>query len=259
MREHELGETSVIYNGDWAEGIEKIEDGSIDLIVTDPPYLHVKGGMKSKKYNVGTWKNNSQMVTAMSDFGEKEIFKYLNTVMPKMKKVNMYVFCSKLQLVPYFKYISNNKKLKWDLLVWDKVKYSMKSSKFHTSDIEYIIRIYQPGVSLHKVWTEDGVKSDIEHYMKRQAFAQPKGTHGTMKPVGLIENLIRVSSLEGDVVLDTFMGSGTTAIACMNTGRKFIGFEIDEGHYTTSIQRIESIVNVSHGNVLPNKRLEEER
>ena len=103
--------------GDCLELMKDIPDGSVDLIITDPPYLHVKGGMKSKKYNVGTWNADSKMVTNMSDFGEVEIFNFLDTVIPKMKKANMYIFCSKLQLVSYFKYISMNKKLKYDLLV----------------------------------------------------------------------------------------------------------------------------------------------
>lgn len=227
-----------LWQGNCLELMKDIPDKSVDLVITDPPYLHVKGGMKSKEYNTGTWKADSNMVVAMSDFGEAEIFNFLDAVMPKMKKVNMYIFCSKLQLVSYFKYISTNKKLKYDLLVWDKVKYTMKSSKFYTSDIEYVVRIYQAGVSLRKVLTEDGTKSDITHYMKRQAHPQPRGEHGTMKPVNLIENFIRVASDECDVVLDPFMGSGTTGVACKNLNRNFIGIELDENYFEIAKNRI---------------------
>ena len=115
----------------------------------------------------------------------------------------------------------------------------MKSTKFFTSDLEYIIRIYEAGVSLHKVYTEDGTKSDVRYYTKRQAFKQPYGKHNTMKPVELIERLIRVSSLENDVVLDTFLGTGTTAIACQNTNRQYIGYEIDPIFFNEAKQRIE--------------------
>lgn len=232
-------EINKIYNEDCLEGMKRIPDKSVDLILTDPPYLHVKGGMKSKKYNVGTWKANSHMVQSMSDFGKDEINTFLDIAIPKMKKVNMYIFCSKLQLVHYFEYISRNKKLKYDLLVWDKEKYSMKSTKFFTTDIEYIVRIYQSGVSLYKVLVEDGSKSDINYYMKRQVARQPKGEHGTMKPVALMERLIKVSSLEGDSVLDPFIGSGTTAIACINTNRNFIGFELDKHYCEIATERIQ--------------------
>jgi len=51
---------------------------------------------------------------------------------------------------------------------------------------------------------------------------------------------IILQSVEGDVVLDPFMGSGTTAIACLNTGRQYIGFELDEGYYNIANERIKS-------------------
>ena len=74
--------------------------------------------------------------------------------------------------------------------------------------------------------------------MKRQKFQQPKGSHGTMKPTELIERFIELSSIENDLVFDPFMGSGTTAIACRNTNRNYIGFELDETYYKKSLERI---------------------
>ena len=235
-------ELNKIYNEDCLVGMKRIPDKSVDLIITDPPYEHVKGGMKSKKYNVGTWKSDSYMNAKMSDFKKKDIFNFLDVSIAKMNKVNMYIFCSKLQLAHYFDYLNKNKKLKYDLLVWDKSsdddKYSMKSSKFFTQDIEYIVRIYESGVSLNKVWNEEKTKSDSRYYMKRQKFKQPKGKHGTMKPVELIERFIELSSNENDIILDGFMGSGTTAIAAMNTNRQYIGFELDEYYYNVAMKRL---------------------
>ena len=240
-------ELNKIYNDDCLEGMKKIEDNSVDLIITDPPYEHVKGGMKSKKYNVGTWKSDSYMNEKMSDFKKEDIFNFLDVSITKMKKVNMYIFCSKLQLAHYFDYLNKNKKLKYDLLVWDKSsddgKYSMKSSKFFTQDIEYIIRIYESGVSLNKVWNEERTKSDSRYYMKRQKFKQPKGEHGTMKPVELIERFIELCSNENDIVLDPFMGSGTTAIACLNTNRNYIGFELDKKYCELANNRIKEFIS----------------
>ena len=235
-----------LLQGDCLELMEKVPEKSIDLIVTDPPYLHVKGGMKSKRFNVGrVWSADSRMVNEMSDFGKKEIFKFLDTSLRVLKKANMYMFCSKLQLIHYFEYISEHnanvpksKALKYDLLIWDKMDNRMMSSKFHASDIEYIVRIYESGVSLNKVWDEKGKKSDSDHYMKLQPFKKPNGEHTTQKPVELIKRLIRISSRENDLVLDPFMGSGTTGVACINTNRKFIGIELEEKYFDISINRI---------------------
>lgn len=232
----------VLFNDDYLNVIDKIPNNSIDLIVTDPPYEHVQGGMKSKKYNTGVWKEKSYMNTKMSQFKHDDIFDFLDAVIPKMKKVNMYIFCSKLQLAHYFDYINKNKKLKFDLLIWDKSsrddKYSMKSSKFYTQDIEYVIRLYESGVSLNKVWNKEHTKSDSKLYMKRQKFQKPKGIHESMKPVELLEQYILLSSNENDVVLDPFMGSGSTGIACRNTNRNFIGIELNEDYFDVAKERI---------------------
>jgi len=65
-----------------------------------------------------------------------------------------------------------------------------------------------------------------------------KNGHVTPKPVDLIENIIKHSSSEGDTVLDLFMGSGTTGVACVQTGRRFIGIEIEEKYFNIAVKRI---------------------
>lgn len=66
--------------------------------------------------------------------------------------------------------------------------------------------------------------------------------HPTQKPVELIEYLIKTYSNEGDVILDNCIGSGTTAIAAINTNRNFIGFELDKNYFDIANQRIKKLV-----------------
>ena len=68
-----------------------------------------------------------------------------------------------------------------------------------------------------------------------------KQGHITPKPVKMLENIINHSTNKGDVVLDCFMGSGSTGVACLNTGRKFIGIELDEKYFKISCERMENI------------------
>ena len=68
-----------------------------------------------------------------------------------------------------------------------------------------------------------------------------RGLHPTQKPVALMEYLIRTYTNEGETVLDNCMGSGTTGVACMNTGRNFIGMEQDEAYFNIAKARIESL------------------
>ena len=73
-------------------------------------------------------------------------------------------------------------------------------------------------------------------------FKRETGKHTTQKPVKLCEWLIKTYTNEGETVLDNTMGSGTTGVACMNTNRKFIGFELDEKYFNVAKERIEQVV-----------------
>lgn len=73
--------------------------------------------------------------------------------------------------------------------------------------------------------------------------SESKPTHPTQKPTALIEYLIKTYSNEGETILDNCMGSGTTAVACINTNRKFIGIELDENYYNIACKRVEETMN----------------
>ena len=73
-------------------------------------------------------------------------------------------------------------------------------------------------------------------------FPSDKGLHPTQKPVALCEYLICTYTDEGETVLDNCMGSGTTGVACVNTGRRFIGMELDEGYFEVAKKRIEDAI-----------------
>ena len=73
--------------------------------------------------------------------------------------------------------------------------------------------------------------------------------HPTCKPVSILENLIINSSHENDIILDPFMGSGSTGIACLNTNRKFIGIELNKNYFEIAKKRIEEHADFAkHGN-----------
>ena len=80
-----------------------------------------------------------------------------------------------------------------------------------------------------------------EHHSVMNYEVAKKQGHITPKPVDLLEYLIKTSSNENDVVLDCFMGSGSTGVACMNTGRKFIGIELDKNYFDIAKGRIEGV------------------
>ncbi len=98
-----------------------------------------------------------------------------------------------------------------------------------------------------KEWTRDTWKETGERCAKSVVyFARKKNNqftlanqhHPTEKPVGLMQYLVEMHTDHGDVVFDPFMGSGTTGVACILTGRRFIGIERDPKHYATALERI---------------------
>jgi len=88
---------------------------------------------------------------------------------------------------------------------------------------------------------KDGYAQEFTNYPKNvlNIPSERSTIHPTQKPVALFEYLIRTYTNPGELVLDNCMGSGTTAIACINTDRQFIGFESDPGYYTKAQQRID--------------------
>lgn len=88
--------------------------------------------------------------------------------------------------------------------------------------------------SIFNLWEGNKYKSNILKYRKDYG-----GYHPTQKPVALLEDLIKTYSNEGDIVVDLTMGSGSTGVACKNTGRNFVGIELNDGYFGIAKERIE--------------------
>lgn len=229
-----------IFNIDYKNGLNLVPNKSIDLVLTDPPYLFVPGGGKNPRFNLGKMACGSYLNEHMSGFGEEQIEELLNALKPKFKKTyNAYFFCSELQLVFYLRWAFEHK-LRYNVLIWDRQNRMLLSQKFFRSNIDYIVRIYGSGQSLHEPTVSDGIDK-IELYSKIKSMPQGDETeHETEKPVQLLKDFINLSSNEGDVVLDPFIGSGSTVVACLETKRHYIGFEINKQIYEMAQARIDN-------------------
>lgn len=84
------------------------------------------------------------------------------------------------------------------------------------------------------------LRPDLRYPRSIQKFNRERGLHPNQKPVALLEYFIKTYTQPGDTVLDPYMGSGSTGVACANTGRKFIGIEIDQGYYDIACNRLNS-------------------
>lgn len=156
-----------------------------------------------------------------------------------MKKGNIYIFCNKNQLRQYFDFFDD---LGWnlDLLVWNKTNCIPTINNTYLANLEYCVFARESGAPLYgsyetksKCYTSSCNKKDKDLYL-----------HPTIKPLPFIKNLITNSSLEGDIILDPFMGSGTTAVACKELNRQYIGFELNPKFYEIANDRLNDITQV---------------
>ena len=220
-------ELNRIYNGDCIEGMENMPSESVDLIVTDPPYLI------SYKTNYRKDKSHKFGKEIANDNDPYVIAEYIKECHRIMKdNTAMYMFCSfdkgdffKQELEKYFK-VKN-------MIVWVKNNHTagdLKAQFGKKYELVFLVnkgRALFNGKRLTDVWEFDRVVGNNQ-------------LHQNQKPLELIEQCITKHSNVGDVVFDGFMGSGTTAIACINTNRNYIGFELDEEYYKVAEQRIEN-------------------
>ena len=240
-------EVNKIYNEDCLLGLAKIPDKSIDLVVTDPPYLHTKGrGINretgkayadghSKFANSDLYSTKGFMMGEMSTFGEEQIDKVLTEYVRVCKIPNMYIFCNETQ-VPYYTMWAEKHNLMFSILVWEKPLSIINRNRF-SQNIEFIIRIYDYGTALNRLYNVNDVYNRVQ---KVNQVTHSEKVHPTQKPLSIVEGFILLSSNEGDVVLDSFCGSGTTAVACEKNKRNYICFEREEKFYNIALQRVQN-------------------
>jgi DNA modification methylase len=235
-----------LMQGDCLERMSEIPDGSVDIVLTDPPY--------------GTTACKWDSVIPFEPMWEQ---------LKRITKKNSAIVMTASQPFTSALVMSNAKMFKY-CWVWDKVNRptghlnAKKMPLRQTEDIAVFYSkppCYNPQMTQGKPYTATGSKksSNYGSQVKSTTFcadglrypreliriaADERGTvgriHPTQKPVALMEYLIKTYTNEGETVLDFTMGSGTTGVACVNTGRDFIGIELDETYFNIAKERIEA-------------------
>lgn len=212
--------TNYIKQGDCLELMQELPDESIDLIVTDPPYgIDLNIQRKTSKFKNTTVKNDNTL----------EWLPNLVNNFKRIMKPNsvIYLFCNWQNYDVFKKEFEKYFELK-NLIVWDKQWFGMGYN-------------WRPNHEFIMVLTNGEFKTNSnnnENILRYRRIHPTKMYHSCEKPIALLEKLIEESSNEGDTVLDSFIGSGTTPIAAINTNRKYIGYELDEKYFNIAQQRI---------------------
>ena len=221
--------------GDCLELMKDIPDKTIDLIVTDPPYN------VSATNDGGTINKVKKLNKSLKDLVETNITNGYDIetlgeeFMRVMKEPNIYLWCNKTQIPEYFKFYVEKYKCKFDILCWHKNNALPTYSNKYLSDTEYLLYFRKGKGKCFPKSYEDAKTyyiAPINHKDKK------KYKHPTIKPLDITEKVIKNSSKENDIILDPFMGSGTTGVACKQLNRNFIGIELLEEYYNIAKERI---------------------
>ena len=215
-----------LYNCDCLEVMKGIESGSVDAIITDPPY------------NIAQDNNFKTMGRAGIDFGEWDkgfdLFSYIDEVFRVAKNGGSFVvFNDWKNLGDISKYAE-----KLGFITKDMIRLEKSNPMPRNRDRRYITD-YECAIWFVKPKAKWVFNRQSDTYERPKFVASiEKGLHPTQKSLPLMEWLVKIHSNEGDTILDPFMGSGTTGLACKNLGRNFIGIEQDESYFKIAQERI---------------------
>ena len=215
-----------LYNDDCLNVLKDIEDNSIDLVVTDPPYEVItggrNGGVKGKPSGILT--ENKQLMKSIpkADLWLSECFRVMKD------GTHIYIMTNTLNLTNYLNIINSVGFKLHNLLVWN--KNNTTPNRWYMKNCEYVI------------FARKGFAKSINNPSSQTVhnFDNIIGNkkHPTEKPVDLMKLYVENSSQVGDTVLDPFMGVGSTGIACKELNRNFIGVELDKQYFDIATKRI---------------------
>ena len=222
-----------LWQGDCLELIKQMPDGSIACVVTDPPYKmnHSTGGctnigMKNK------WLGNIKAGNTVMNFSiDIKFSDWLPEVFRVLKNgSHCYIFCNDKNIQELLNEATKCGFKESNILVW--VKNNATPNRYYMKNLEFVLFLYKGKA---KPINNMGSKCAVE---VKNINGKSK-LHATQKPVELLEIFINNSTKENEVVFDPFMGSGSTGVACVNTGRKFIGIELEKQYLYIAEKRIE--------------------
>lgn len=237
-------ELDKIINGDCLKLLMDLPDNSIDLIVTSPPYN--KGFFTKTKKGNQVWggfeiKYNTYNDNLPLQEYEKFMIELINVCMCKLKENGSMFFNHKpirYNNRVYFPltFIAQSNAIIYQEIIWNR-----KNSPNIRKDclLPCTERIYWLTKGKPKTYRDNLDKSYISEVW--DISAKPYKEHPAPFPLELPENCIKLTTIEGDVVLDPFMGSGTTALACKKLNRHYIGFELDNSYCNLANKRLNDL------------------
>lgn len=214
-----------IIQGDCLEEMKNIPDGSIDMVLTDPFYIP-QTQFDWKLFDDFYWDFNKKWIQEV-----KRILKDDYHFLVSFASQDMYKFEGFLLEMGF----DIKSRIVWNYR--NSAKGTAKGTQF-AKTYEFIWHC-SSGKKMNFPEKWDDRRFDVQRIAIPQSnFKKDKKVHQYQKPLQLYEQLVEICSFEGETVLDPFMGSGTTGLACKNLNRNFIGIELDEKYFKIAKERL---------------------
>lgn len=230
-----------LHLGDCLEVMKSIPDRSVDMVMTDPPYGTTACKWDSIIPLEPMWEQLKRIIKPKGAIVMTASQPFTTTLIASNMKMFKYcwVYRKPQGVDPFMAKIRPLNDVE-DVVVFCK-KSTIYNPQLAAGDAYKITRDRKERLNELNatIFKESTTVNNGTRLPKRVIdFKQERGLHPTQKPVALMEYLIKTYTNEGETVLDFTMGSGTTGVACMNTGRRFIGIEIDAGYFQIAQDRI---------------------
>ena len=232
----------MLYNGDSLEVLKTIEPNSIDLILTDPPY-NLGEFSKKRNYNVQNMRDNTFVESGWDNVNREDWNSLMGSLFEQLSRIskvgtNLIMFMSFLRVETIVDMAERHGFYYKTVGVWHKTNPMPRNMNLHfvNSNECWLYFVYKKRTGTFNNNGKlllDYIESTVTPLSEKK-----EGKHPTQKPLSVIEYLVSVLSNEKDTVLDPFMGSGTTGVACKNLNRNFIGIELNKDYYDIADRRI---------------------
>lgn len=241
-------DNAILLHGDCREVLLAIRDGihrpqdAPALILTDPPYdFQPKGG--------GMFKGADHMKRIVElgthEFDVKDFIPFLISYqLATQRYINSYFFCNKDLLLDYMQMyvkLAQDKEAgySWDIINLSREPIQQAHSSHYNPHMEYAFFIRSRGSTFNGFINTKGMEWLYDKIFAWHRMTQKKTTsHPNEKPLALIKKLAMISARSGDIVLDPFLGSGTTALACKHLGLLCIGIDKDRDCLQMAVDRL---------------------
>jgi len=236
-------EINTIENTDCLQGLKNIPNNSVDLIFTDPPYYQYRA------QNVSGLKNHKDVITEFEFDGfhsEEDYLLFLENVLAECFRVckpgaSGYLWCGD-DFVSYLNRMIERVGFQFRKTIhWHKTNPfpAIYTRKMFANSMEIMIH-FSKGTP--KTWNHKPV-NEMHNFIEAPiCMGKERTAHRTQKPLKVCIPFIEISSHPGDLVLDPFMGSGSTAVACKKLKRNYIGFETNKEYCAIAEKRIGEII-----------------